>query len=456
MRGTEIMDSATDMSARVAAKAEPQPEIERRLGTVVAGSYRIVDHIGSGSSSHVFVAQHTRLAKQLAIKILRSELAGSPRAALRFRHEALATAKLHHEHIVSVLDCGELDDRAPFLVMELLEGEDLRGLLRREGVLPVRRAVQLVIEACRALSAVHDAGLIHRDLKPENLFITRRSTGEDWCKVLDFGVAKSDTGLTTADGAIIGTVRYMAPEQLSDSRGVDATTDVYALGAILYECLAGAPLWDGATTQETMYQIMNRVPAPLFERSPRLPRALVQVVHASLDRDRSRRPQSMAELAKLLTAALNASGPQTATNATMPDEAEAAIAPPRRAWLSQLAVFALGGVFATGCSLGLDLLIRPFEAAAPMAVQRSRLASAKTSLVVHPNPPAATPTATSSEAKLTEASVAAAPGATSEVARSRATQKVLRIAHKQPADLDTEGRQAHRVAGFDPANPYGD
>src|SRR5688500_228074 len=200
---------------------------QKRVGSIVAGTYRIVRHIGSGGSSHVFEAEHLRLGKTFAMKLLRSEIDIGRRSAQRFRREARAIAKLKSEHVVSVVDCGELDDETPYLVMELLPGQDLRRLLEREGPLPARRAVQLIVEACRGLNAVHETGLVHRDLKPENLYVGRRDSGEDWCKVLDFGVAKMEASQSTAQGAIVGTVRYMAPEQLADSAAVERRTDVY-------------------------------------------------------------------------------------------------------------------------------------------------------------------------------------------------------------------------------------
>jgi eukaryotic-like serine/threonine-protein kinase len=299
------MTPATDERDQV-SPGEPRKitAIEARVGLVVGGTYRIKRHIGSGGSSHVFEAEHTRLGRLFAVKLLRPDLCRSEKAAQRFRREARAVARLQSEHVVSVIDCGELDDQTPYLVMELLEGEDLRFLLNRVSRLPARRAVQIVIEACRGLSAVHAAGLVHRDLKPENLFIARRSTGQDWCKVLDFGVAKMEASFSTAQGAILGTARYMAPEQLVNSAAVGSHTDVYALCAILYECLAGRPLHHGETVQEVMYSVMNREPAVQADLDPMLPPALVEAVTRGLAKDPSVRPKNTQELATLIENAL--------------------------------------------------------------------------------------------------------------------------------------------------------
>jgi serine/threonine-protein kinase len=264
-----------------------------RVGSVIGGTYRIKRPIGAGGSGQVFEVEHLRLGKRFALKLLRTELDPSKRMAQRFRREARAIAPLRSEHVVSVIDCGELDDHTPYLVMELLDGEDLRSLLAREGILPFRRAVALMAEACYALGEVHAAGLVHRDLKPENLFVSRRSNGEDWCKVLDFGVAKMDSTLSTAPGVLVGTVRYMAPEQLRDPTAVNATTDVYGLGAVLYERLAGVPPFDGENIHEVMYLVINREPRPLSELNPSLPQALVELVHGCLAKDQAERPQNV-------------------------------------------------------------------------------------------------------------------------------------------------------------------
>jgi serine/threonine protein kinase len=267
-----------------------------RIGQIVGGTYRLSRYIGSGGSSHVYEARHLRLGKSFALKILRSELNNGRRSVQRFRREAETIASLHDEHIVSVVDTGELDDGTPYLTMELLPGEDLRSLLDREKQLPVRRAVQIALEACRGLTVVHRVGLVHRDLKPENLFITRRSSGEDWCKVLDFGVAKVQTSQATAQGVIVGTVRYMAPEQLAGDSVVSPSTDVYAVGAILYECLAGKPLVEAASVQEAMYQIMNLDPQPLAVRRSALPASLCAIIHRCIHKIPSSRPIDAAEL----------------------------------------------------------------------------------------------------------------------------------------------------------------
>ena len=299
-------------------KEETRARATERLGTVVADTYCITRHVGSGGSSQVFEAVHVRLGKPFAIKLLRAELDTGRQTAQRLRREATAIARLSSEHVVSVVDCGELEDRTPYLVMELLQGEDLRALLNREVQLAQRRAVPLLIQACLGTSAVHAAGLIHRDLKPENLFISRRATGQDWCKVLDFGVAKMDDSASTTPGTIVGTVRYMAPEQLSGDQLLPST-DVYALGTILYECLAGKPLHQGETVQQIMYSVMNCEPEQLIARCSRISPAIADALKRALSKNPADRPATPLELAQLLDAA-DPFAEAAQTDTTMPED----------------------------------------------------------------------------------------------------------------------------------------
>jgi serine/threonine-protein kinase len=274
---------------------------EELPGSVIAGTYRILRSIGAGGMSEVFAAEHVRLGTHVAVKVVRPGGADPAAVLARFRREVRAIARLRSEHVVAVHDAGELANGTPYLVMELLDGEDLRRMLQREGALPVRRAVALVLQVCAALRAVHAAGLVHRDLKPENLFISRRASGEDWCKVLDFGVAKMDDSHSTVQGAVIGTVRYMAPEQLMDAGAADVRTDIHALGAILYECLAGSPARDANSVHQLMFSVLNQEPAPLQELRPELPRELARAVMRALERQPAHRFQDVEAFADALT-----------------------------------------------------------------------------------------------------------------------------------------------------------
>jgi serine/threonine-protein kinase len=313
-RATSELDDLAD----AALEAHVSPA--HRVGSIVGGTYRLVRHLASGGTSHVFEGEHVRVGRTFAVKVLRPELATGRVTAQRFRREARAIAHLQSEHVVGVVDCGELDDRTPYLVMDLLRGEDLRSLLNREGKLPLRRALPLLIQACRGVSVVHAAGLIHRDLKPENLFVTKRETGEDCCKVLDFGVAKMDASLTTTPGVIVGTVRYMAPEQLMSGAAVGPSADVYALGAILYECLAGHPAHAGETVQQVMFSVLNESREPLARIAPELPQKLLEAVDRALHKNPEQRVRSVDELAALLRGAAPRERDQRG-DATLADDA---------------------------------------------------------------------------------------------------------------------------------------
>jgi eukaryotic-like serine/threonine-protein kinase len=435
-----------------------------RIGLVIAGTYRVVRQIGSGGSSDVYEAEHLRLGTLLAVKVMRDMKRGR-RAVQRFRREARVVARLRSEHIVRVLDCGELEDSTPYLVMELLEGEDLRELLDRETTLPARRAVQLVREACHALSEVHRAGLVHRDLKPENLFVCRRSTGEDWCKVLDFGVAKMEASSATAQGAIVGTVRYMAPEQLADGASVGPATDVYALGAILYECLSGRSLHRGDTIQEVMFSVMNRTPVALGTLCPTLPAMLVSVLERCVAKQPMERPQQASELARLLASALADERGSARSDTTSPDDEapraavpSAAGASARRSALVPLAVAAVVGAACAWLvkpALG-ERAARPVSPASPSAEGSHPPTGPELGKHV-----ALRPSASIEEGQATPARLPGVPRpASAEPTREAPAQPPSRPqrgsrATAKPAEAGPQPA-APAIVNFDHTNPYGE
>ena len=435
-----------------------------RVGQVIGGTYRIARQIGSGGSSDVFEAEHLRLGTSLAVKVMRDVERGR-RAAQRFRREARIVARLQSEHIVRVLDCGELEDSTPYLVMELLEGEDLRKLLHRETSIPARRAVNLVREACHALSEVHRAGLVHRDLKPENLFICRRSTGADWCKVLDFGVAKMEASLATAQGAIVGTVRYMAPEQLADGASVGPATDVYALGAILYECLSGQSLHAGDTIQEVMFSVMNRTPVALASLCPTLPPTLVSAVERCVAKRPMHRPQHASEVAWLLASALGEERGSGRSDTTSPDEevrgAAAPLAGASASRRSVLVPVAFGVVIGAACAWLIKPALSPKEVSprlnATIPLAGATHAASKAELAKH----IAT---VSSSVGVTQAPPAHVP-ADPQPGSTKPTRDALAQPRSRPQrrSPDTPKRAeagphsaATPIGNFDPANPYGE
>lgn len=427
------------------AEEDAPRDITRESGDVLAGTYRVVRHLGSGGSSHVYEVEHVRLGKSFAIKLMRGEIDPGRRTAQRFRREARATACVQNEHIVSVVDCGELEDGTPYLVMELLEGQDLRSLLRREGALPARRATHLVLDACRGLSAAHRAGLIHRDLKPENLFVTQRATGQDCCKVLDFGVAKMAASLSTAHGALVGTVRYMAPEQLADGAAVGPATDVYALGAILYECLSGRGVTDAATVPEVMYQIMNVTPVPL---GPPTPEALARLVRRCLDKSPSERPESAVVLARLLERCVR-ERPVVADGSTIAEDV------PRTVLISKHAVvnaWAVASATLLGIGVGVTLHWATGQTLPPASLPRPEAAATlKNPRASEASTPAPAPSATAPSATAPTSSATPQTPAASSAPHPPLTREKPMPRHRPPASSATATSSL-----FDSSNPYGD
>jgi eukaryotic-like serine/threonine-protein kinase len=276
-----------------------------QVGAVVAGKYVLLRKLRAGGMGAVFEAQHQVIGRRFAVKFLRPELANEHDMLARFRREAQSAGSLESEHVVAVVDFGSTESGLPYIVMELLEGNDLRTELARPGRLLVARAVHLMIQACRGLSVAHAHGIVHRDLKPENLFITKRSSGE-LLKILDFGVAKlqksPSSELATKPGAIMGTLNYMPPEQIRGADAIDQRADLYSLGAILYECLSGELPHKGARAHEVLYSILHRPIAALDSLCPGLPQGLSDVVHRALAHDVGDRFPSAEALATALAA----------------------------------------------------------------------------------------------------------------------------------------------------------
>jgi serine/threonine protein kinase len=284
-----------------------------RVGQVLCGKYRIDAVLGAGSMGVVVAAQHLQLGIPVAIKALRPEARANAEAVARFEREARAAAHIRGEHVVRVLDVGSLDDGTPFMVMERLEGEDLARRLEREGQLPVDEAVEWILQACEAVGEAHGLGIVHRDLKPENLFCARRPDGSSAIKVLDFGISKMGSMQMTETQACVGSPCYMSPEQLRSSRRVDARTDIWALGAVLYELLTGAvPFW-GDTMPELCTRILHTPPTPIRDLRAEVPEELAAVIERCLAKDRADRIANVADLA----AALAPFGPAFAPTRTL-------------------------------------------------------------------------------------------------------------------------------------------
>jgi eukaryotic-like serine/threonine-protein kinase len=283
------------------AKLGGNPDVV--VGQILAGKYRVERVIGEGGMGYVVAAYHLQLHTTVAIKLLAPKLLTDAEALARFASEARAAARVVSAHVARVLDVGTLDNGAPYMVMELLEGEDLASVLRTQR-LSIAQAIDYVLQACEAIAEAHTLGIIHRDLKPANLFCARRPDGTSWIKVLDFGISKvahNTAGLSmTTTSATLGSPFYMSPEQMQSTSGVDARTDIWAIGVILYELITGRRPFDGLTLPDVCVRIATRSPAPMKDLRPGVAAALESVVLRCLEKDREKRYPNVGELALAL------------------------------------------------------------------------------------------------------------------------------------------------------------
>ena len=308
------------------AEGKPQAVLEpSRIGELVGNKYRISRFLAEGGMGVVYEAQHEVVRRRFAVKFLRQDYARRREFLGRFQREAEAAGALESENIASAVDFGIAADGSPFIVMEYLVGEDLAALLEREGCLPLERAADLCVQACHGAEAAHAAGILHRDLKPKNLFIGQREDGTDLLKILDFGIAKLapiqyDHSITDT-GTVLGTPAYMSPEHARGERMLDARSDVYALGAILFEMLSGRLPHPGASPNAILHHISTSPAISLAAAAPSLPSTLVEMVDRTLSTDPSARPQSakalalgLADFAKRQVWPHRASGDSTASS----------------------------------------------------------------------------------------------------------------------------------------------
>ncbi|HRG95316.1 MAG TPA: serine/threonine-protein kinase, partial [Polyangiaceae bacterium] len=275
-------------------------EAPLRPGDVVDGAYVIQRLLGQGGMGAVFVALEPELDRRVAVKVLLGEGRGGE-AAARFEREARAVAALQSDHVARIFRVGCLVSGAPYMAMELLEGEDLAASLARRGPLPSGEVLSLMLQACEGLAEAHERGIVHRDLKPANLFLARRPTGATALKILDFGIAKAATPAPlTATRAFLGTPLYMSPEQINDVRSVDARSDLWALGVVMYELLTGAPPFVAMSVPDVSELILHARPTPPSAARPGVPPALEAIVLRCLEKDPAARYASARELAAAL------------------------------------------------------------------------------------------------------------------------------------------------------------
>jgi eukaryotic-like serine/threonine-protein kinase len=273
-----------------------------QIGDVIAQKYRLEDIAGEGGMGIVYAAEHVVLKQRVAVKVLLPDAAGSEAMVERFAREARAAARIVSEHVARVLDAGSLSTGAPFLVMEFLEGCDLEELAALQKTLPVRDVVEYAVQALDGLAHAHAVGIVHRDLKPANLFLSCRPDGSNAIKIVDFGISKTgkteDKRLTGQH--VLGSPVYMSPEQLRNAHDIDPRADLWSLGVVMYELLAGRPPFDGEGVGEVFAAILEQSPVPLSQLCPNVPPALADVIDKCLRRDPEDRWSNAAELARAL------------------------------------------------------------------------------------------------------------------------------------------------------------
>jgi serine/threonine protein kinase len=298
---------------------------DRLIGQVLAGKYRIDDKIDEGGMGCVYRATHVLMEKVIAVKVLHPALAADDKIVQRFTREAKAASRISHPHAISVTDFGESENGIVYLVMEYLPGRTLKGIVRSGGPMTLARTVEIVRQVAGALDAAHAEGVVHRDLKSDNIML-QEATGGDWAKVLDFGIAKiqqtersiheTDPGLT-APNLIIGTPQYMSPEQCSQASAIDARSDIYSFGVIIYEMLAGHVPFTGDSPTAIMMKHIQEPPPSILDERTDLPEGVGPVVARALAKRPEDRFQTAGELALALA--------EAAAEAPLPSAAAALI-----------------------------------------------------------------------------------------------------------------------------------
>jgi len=275
------------------------------VGQVIADRYHVMKKLGEGGMGQVYLAEHVKMGRRSAIKVMNPSMVHDPDAVARFNREASNASRITHPNVCAIYDFGETPDGLIYLAMEFIEGEPLTDLLEREaeGALPVPRAVTIFVQVADALQAAHDLGIVHRDLKPDNIMLTRRKDGADVVKVVDFGIAKAVSGdqagqKVTKTGLVVGTPEFMSPEQLSGDT-LDGRSDLYSLALVFYRMLSGKLPFEATTVQETMIKRLTDDPTKLAEARPDLtfPAGLQPVLDTALARSPVERYQTVAKFA---------------------------------------------------------------------------------------------------------------------------------------------------------------
>jgi eukaryotic-like serine/threonine-protein kinase len=277
-------------------------------GELIQSRYRLVRLLGSGASGAVWAAKNELIDRDVALKVMRPEVAEDAVSLQRFFNEAKASGRVRSQSIVEILDLGQAEDGSPFLVFELLEGEGLDEKLHREGAVHPELLLDMLTGVSRALDTAHSQGIIHRDLKPANIFCARGPSGDMIAKILDFGISKVfDTGhnfTLTRTGTVVGSPAYMSPEQAGGREDIDGRADIWSLGVVMYEALTGTLPHQAANYNALMVRILTQDCDPIVTRKTDLPPSVCAIVDACLRRNRDERTSSAGLLANQMEGAV--------------------------------------------------------------------------------------------------------------------------------------------------------
>ena len=380
------------------------------VGQVVADRYHVIKKLGEGGMGQVYLAEHVKMGRRSAIKVMNPSMVHDPDAVSRFNREAANASRITHPNVCAIYDFGETPDGLIYLAMEFIEGEPLTELLRREDALAPGRAAHIFVQVADALQAAHDLGIVHRDLKPDNIMLTRGRDGSDVVKVVDFGIAKAiggdDSQKVTKTGLVVGTPEFMSPEQLAGDK-IDGRSDTYSLALVFFRMLTGKLPFEASTVQETMIKRLTDEPTTLAAARPDLvfPPGLQPTLDAALTRNPVERYQTVAKFASDVAGVLGLGrgAPVVPLPATRADAAKTEVlagrsAPAPRAAkrrtlvpvaLGAAAVLGAGGVYLAEGHRG-GAAIQPPSPSSPPADTAPALAATASPPAVS-SPPATTP-----------------------------------------------------------------
>ena len=304
------------------------------IGSIIAERYLVLEKLGEGGMGRVYLAEHVKMGRKSAVKVMNPGTVNDADAISRFNREAANASRISHQHVAQVYDFGETSDGLIYLAMEFVEGESLTDILARDGALPPERAGEIVRQTAEALSVAHDMGIVHRDLKPDNIMLAKFRDGSDCVKVVDFGIAKAvgiEAQKVTKTGLVIGTPEYMSPEQIAGDP-LDARSDIYALGLVGFNMLTGRLPFPSKTAQESVIMRLTEPPVRLAQMRPQIvwTPAVQEVMDKALQRDAALRYSSANEFGRALSAAVQGLSTVAPSGSTkVMDEPDAWVPPTR-------------------------------------------------------------------------------------------------------------------------------